>query len=413
MTSAAGASTGSPPRLVLLRTAFLLAGAAICIAFLVLQTGVIQVVRQSGLVPVWVTIPVVAAPLLLLGLLPGVREVEVAAARSLLGVRAELVTPQRLRAGHRWRSAGWVSLHVLVGGAAGGALVVGLPWLATQLPAVLAGRTPGWLPGRGLPDVLLGLLLEALGAVAVLAAVVLAGAVLARWAPWFLGPTWHDRLLLAEDRLAREAEHQQLARELHDGIGHALSLISLQAVAGRAVVGVQPERAEASLQVIEQTARSALDDLDQLLGSLRAGPASRRPTAGVADLERLVASHRTLGLQLDAELDPRLAGAALPTLVSTTVHQVAAEALANAARYGAAGPVRLRVRLVGAAGQGRRLGVEVTSRPDHGSRPRRTGGRGLRGMAERVHVLGGTMTAGPDGHGRWVVAVELPVPGAS
>ena len=412
MTAAGGAVPGSRVRRILLRTAFLLAGAALCLAFLLLQTGLVQVVRQSGVAPLWVAVPVVVAPVLLLGLLPGVREVEVAAARSLLGVRAELLTPDHLRAEHRWRCAVWVSLHVVVGGVAGAALVVGLPGLVTEAPALVAGRRPGWWPGPGAPGALLGLLLVVLGTALVVAAVVMAGAAMARWAPWFLGPTWRDRLLLAEDRLAREAQHQRLARELHDGIGHALSLISLQAVAGRRVVGVEPARAEASLQVIEQTARSALDELDAMLGSLRDGPVPRRPAPGVADLERLVATHRALGLQLETELDPELGSTALPGLVSSTVHQVAAEALANAARYGPGGPVRLRVGLAGEPHR-RRVGVEVTSRAAGGAQPRRTGGRGLRGMAERVDVLGGTMTAGPDGHGRWAVAVELPVPESS
>ena len=410
MTVAGDAPPGSRARRVLLRTAFLLTGAALFLAFALLQTGMIQVVRQTGVVPLWVAVPVVVAPLLLLGLLPGVREVEVAAARSLLGVRAELVTPEHLRAEHRWRSAVWVTLHVVLGGAAGTALVVGLPGLATEAPGLVGGRRPGWWPAAGAPGPLLGLLLVLLGAAVLVAAVGAAGAAMSRWAPWFLGPTWHDRLLLAEDRLAREAEHQRLARELHDGIGHALSLISLQAVAGRRVVAAEPARAEASLQVIEETARAALDDLDSLLGSLRDGPASRRPTPGIDDLGRLVASHRALGLQLDAELDPRLDGAALPSLVSSTVHQVAAEALANAARYGPGAPVRLRVGLAPGGARGPRDPVAVTTRAPDGTRGRRTGGRGLRGMAERVDVLGGTMAAGPDAQGRWVVAVELPVP---
>jgi len=309
-----------------------------------------------------------------------------------------------------------VALHVLVGGAAGIGLVVGLPALLIAVPGVFAGNRPRWLPALGLPDVVLGVLVAVLGTAAVVAAVVLAGAALARWAPWFLGPTWRDRLLLAEDRLAREAEHQRLARDLHDGIGHALSLISLQAVAGRRVLASSPERAESSLEVIERTARGALDDLDGLLASLRhgttggSGPAPRRPLAGVEDLERVVAAHRALGVTLEADLDPGLGAAGLPTLVATTVHDVVAEALANAARYSSGGPVRVRVALGGGGGRERQVRVAVTSPLAADRRPRRTGGRGLRGMAERVALLDGRLSAGPDGHGCWRVDVELPAP---
>jgi signal transduction histidine kinase len=408
------ASTGTPDartRRVLRRTAFLLAGAAICVAFLLLQTGLVQVALEAG-IPVGPVLPLVVAPVLVLGLLPGVREVEVAGARALLGVRAELVTPARLRAEHRWRSAAWVTLHVLLGGLAGAALVVGLPSLVVAVRGVLAGRPPGWLAVLGvaaLPAGVAAVLVAVAGVALVGALVVGAGRLMASWAPRFLGPTWHDRLLVAEDRLAREAEHQRLARDLHDGIGHALSLISLQAAAARRVLAADPARAAASLEVAEQTARTALDDLDGLLATLRDGPASRRPTPGVADLDRLVSAHRDLGLAVTAELDPRLLEAGLPALVSTTVHQVVAEALTNAARYSGDGPVRVRVALAADGSPGGRVEVRVTSRPDTAARARRTGGRGLRGIAERVELLGGTVRAGREGE-RWLLAVDLPVP---
>jgi len=296
---------------------------------------------------------------------------------------------------------------------AGAALAIALPSLVIAVRDALAGTTPGWLARLdpvGLPPVVLGVLLALVGGGLVLAVVVGAGGLLARWAPWFLGPTWRDRLLVAEDRLAREAEHQRLARDLHDGIGHALSVISLQAAAGRRVLAAAPDRAGSSLEVIEQTARAALDDLDQLLATLQEGPAPRRPTPGVADLGRLVATHRALGLDVDLELDPRLGTAALPALVSTTAHQVTAEALANAVRYSAAAPVHVRVALAGAGPPERRVQVRVSSTPDAGAQPRRTGGRGLRGMQQRVALLGGTLTAGPDPGGAWVLAADLPAP---
>ena len=236
-----------PVRRALLRTAYLLVGAAICLSLLLPGTGLVQVGRQRLGVPYVVSTAVLSVPSLLLGLLPGTREVEVVAVRSLLGVPAELVTPRRLRSDHRLRNVAWVDLHVLFGGLAATALALGL-----------------------------------------VAAVVLIGLLLCRLAPWFLGPTWRDRLDLAEQRLAREVEHQRLARDLHDGVGHALSAISLHAAAARRALARDRGDAASSLQLIEESARGALDELDTTLGLLRDGAVRARPEPGLEALDALV-----------------------------------------------------------------------------------------------------------------------------
>ena len=186
---------------------------------------------------------------------------------------AELVTPRRLRSDHRLRNVAWVDLHVVFGGLAATALALGVPTAAADL------RWWWAVPAS------LGLV----------AAVVLIGLLLYRLAPWFLGPTWRDRLDLAEQRLAREVEHQRLARDLHDGVGHALSAISLHAAAARRALARDRGDAASSLQLIEESARGALDELDTTLGLLRDGAVRARPEPGLEALDALVRTHRELG----------------------------------------------------------------------------------------------------------------------
>ena len=93
---------------------------------------------------------------------------------------------------------------------------------------------------------------------------------------------------------------------------------------------------------------------------------------------------------------------ALPTLVSQTVYQVIAEALTNAHRHAGAGPVRL-----GLIGDSAEVRLEVGNPRRPGPPPGGRRGRGVLGMTERVRLLGGTLTAHPEG-GRWVLRATLP-----
>src|SRR5699024_9305674 len=104
----------------------------------------------------------------------------------------------------------------------------------------------------------------ALGIVMVVQApvvVVALGWIAARIAPRLLGPAAADRLAIVQARLAAERRHTVLARELHDGIGHALSIISIQSAAARRVIEQHPGRTVAALHVIEQTSREAQAEL--------------------------------------------------------------------------------------------------------------------------------------------------------
>jgi signal transduction histidine kinase len=390
---------------VVLRTAWLFLGAAIGLAAGILAFSLAAVLDPVVTGPTWVLDAACLAPFALLGLLPGVRDLEVTAARAMLGVTAELVAPRHPAAAHRWRSATWAVLHLVLGLAAAVALVGLVPgalWIAVTgvrgdavdvgsvtIPAATSAldmvlRVVGGLAGF----VTCGLLAWALGLLA------------AQAAPAFLGPTAEDRLALAEARLAAEAEHTRLARDLHDGIGHALTIIAVQAAAGRRVLERDPTTAARALAAAEEVARSALEDLDGVLAALRDPGERPGPEPGVDRLPTLLAAHRAAGLAVAAEIEDL---PMLPPVVSGTVYRVVAEGLANAQRYAGAGEIILRVE--GGPGAVRVLvdnprGAFASRRP--------SGGRGLVGVRERVAVLGGTVEAGPH-DGRWRLRATIPV----
>ncbi|MFD1235318.1 sensor histidine kinase, partial [Pseudonocardia benzenivorans] len=217
--------------------------------------------------------------------------------------------------------------------------------------------------------------------------------------------------LAAAQRVADDlAVRNRLARELHDSVGHALTVTTLQAEAAARVLDGDPEFARRALGAIADAGRGALADLDHVLGILRDGPGESpptAPTADLADLPGLLDGARTAGV--DFLLDGRGDLGAVPAVVSREAYRIVQESLTNALRH--AGPVPVAVRLDAGAGQ---LAVDVENPLGHkGSTVERTsGGRGVAGMAERVRVLRGELAAGREG-GAWRVAARLPWSGAS
>ncbi|MDH6128263.1 signal transduction histidine kinase [Kitasatospora sp. GP82] len=216
-----------------------------------------------------------------------------------------------------------------------------------------------------------------------------------------LGPSTAERLSLLEERTERLLERTRIARELHDSIGHALTVAVVQAGAARAAGDA--EFTERALAAIEEIGRGALEDLERVLLVLREStqPVSGRPTLLEAD--RLLEAARSSGADVDAELSGPLKQ--VPGPVSREGYRILQEALTNVLRH--SGPVPIRVRM---AVIGRRLEMDVTNplpgraSPDHG-------GSRLRGIRERTALLGGKAQAGP-WHGEWRVRVRLPLDGA-
>lgn len=211
---------------------------------------------------------------------------------------------------------------------------------------------------------------------------------------------------------ARFEERSRIAGEMHDQLGHRLSLISVYCGALEvAAKGQEPKLYEAAHQV-RSTARTALDELRHSLGALRpdAEPVETEETTGTeADVARLVEASRAGGI--DVTLDwrgPDLASA--PPPLRRAVHRVVREALTNVHKHAAAAPVTVTVD------HGERVLVEVRNGPEpSGAAPDRLPGtgRGLVALEERARLLGGTLTAGTEDGGDFVVSMSLPsaVPG--
>ncbi|MEW1928423.1 histidine kinase [Streptomyces sp. NPDC088360] len=232
-----------------------------------------------------------------------------------------------------------------------------------------------------------------------LGVMVVGGRLMTSAARQLLGPSPKERLAALEERTEQLLERTRIARELHDSIGHALTVAVVQAGAARAAA--DPEFTDRALGAIEETGRAALEDLERVLRVLREDerPASRGPT--LADADRLLDSARASGAKVDTEVTGPLES--VPGPVSREGYRILQESLTNVLRH--CGPVPVRVRI--AVGDGV-LGMEVRNPLPQGTPPTGRGGSGLRGIRERATLLGGRATTGP-GEGDWQVHVKLPL----
>lgn len=207
-----------------------------------------------------------------------------------------------------------------------------------------------------------------------------------------------------EEAQRRVAEERlRIARELHDVVAHHISVINVQSGVARHLVHSRPDEAEAAIGVVRDASQTVMSELGALLGLLRTSEdeAAVKPAPGLDRLDDLVASARLAGL--DVVLTVRGSTAGLPPIVDLTAYRVAQEALTNAQRYGT-GTANLAVER-GASTITIDVSNAVSTPPVNDGGP----GLGLIGMHERAHALGGTVTAGATGDGRFVVHAELPL----
>ncbi len=395
------------------RGVHLLLGGVILLPYVLLIIGFVQLFTEPGTpyVPAGVLAAVTFVIATVPPFLPAMRALEITATRGLLDV--DLPDPA---ADPPWESrlfgAGWYVLHLLSGGVAMAAVLFAAP---TSVLLVVRGLGfddgPG-IAGLAVLDDVTGVWAVLLGLGLVVATAYLVaglGALLAWFAPLLLGPSPAE-LRLAMEAQAREfAERNRLARELHDSVGHALTVTTLQAAAARRVLDSDPEFARRALVAVEEAGRTAMEDLDHVLGVLRADGTApddgTSPQRTLADLPRLIDDTRTTGMRLEATVDGDLA--AVPPVLSREAYRIVQEGLTNAARHAAQLPVRLRVA---ATADG--LDIDVSNplpdgAADGGASGRANGGRGLRGMRERVRLLRGELSA-QAADGVWRVRVRLP-----
>jgi signal transduction histidine kinase len=215
-----------------------------------------------------------------------------------------------------------------------------------------------------------------------------------------LGPGLSERLAAAEAEADRVAARNRLARELHDSIGHTLTTSHIQAAVAKQVLESDPEAARLALASIEGASRAALDDLDQALGVLREEPASTRARPTLADLALLRERITQAGAALTVEVEGDLA--AVSPAVSQEAYRIAQEGVTNALKHAPGSAVRLRVAVTAS-----NLGLLVAN-PVTAAAGVSRHGRGLTGITERVRLMGGTASAGPEGPS-WALRVALPL----
>ncbi|MEV4542194.1 sensor histidine kinase [Micromonospora echinaurantiaca] len=220
---------------------------------------------------------------------------------------------------------------------------------------------------------------------------------------------WHAEALVREERGAAERirlrERARIAQEMHDSLGHDLSLIALRAAALEVAADLDP-RHRAAAGELRASVATATERLHEIIGLLReeGGASSTRPAE--ESVAELVDGAREAGMAVRLAATPD--AAELPARVRHAAHRVVREALTNAARYapGAAVDVRL-------TRSGDRIEVAVVNAPppagplpgppSHGS--------GLLALAERVRLAGGSLDAGPRPDGGFAVRAGLPVTG--
>jgi len=220
-----------------------------------------------------------------------------------------------------------------------------------------------------------------------------------------------ERELLAES--ARQAERVRIAREMHDVLGHRVSLIVLQAGGLEVKPDLPTDVAEAA-GVIRATARQALEELRQVIGVLRdhvdsgSGAAIDAPPAPLptlADIPQLVEDSRRAGARVTLDMSIP-SGATPPDPLGRDAYRIVQEGLTNVHKHVVGGAATVTVQ----GGPGTGLHVTVTNPLPRAGLVHRAGGSGLIGLAERVDLAGGTLTHGPTEDGRFVVDAVLAWP---
>lgn len=313
---------------------------------------------------------------------------------------------------YTWRSLGWLLLRFPLG-IAGFVIVVVLVSVSVSLlgaPVALVWENQidlGWAEDFSWAmwlAPLLGLFLAASSAHVISGFGRLHG-VMAR--P-LLGPSGEQERVALRRRTTILEERTQLAHELHDSVGHTLTMMVVQAGAGRHVFDSDPDFSKETLGNIETSGRRALGELDRILGILRDDDDSERapqPTVGrVPDLvAEMTAAGAEVTLSVEGSVDQ------LPAEVSRSAYRIVQEALTNVVRHAESAPAAVRLHRTAGA-----LELEIVNEahPDGQLQTRvegNGGGRGLIGIRERVAMLGGSVETSAHPGGGFRVWARLPI----
>jgi signal transduction histidine kinase len=221
----------------------------------------------------------------------------------------------------------------------------------------------------------------------------------------------HEAAARANERRAARAEQavvaerRRIAREMHDVVAHSMSVMVVQAGGARRILERDPLRARDAAQLIADTGREAIVELQRLLGVLNIEPG---PAPTLDGLDGLVERARAAGLPVALTVEGERRS--LPEGVELAAYRVVQEAITNAIKYADAAPTEVLV----CYGQ-RDVELQVCDRgPGTGERGRvGGGGHGLVGMRERVRIFGGELHTGRRAGGGFEVRARIPVDGTA
>lgn len=226
-----------------------------------------------------------------------------------------------------------------------------------------------------------------------------------------------ERAAAAEVEARLRAEHSEhearagLAREMHDVLGHRLSLLSVHAGALAYSRDAPADDVVRAAEVVRENAHRALQDLREVIGVLRA-PVGELPLPAVADVLELIDEARQAGMpvELRDEAGVTAGDRTLPETQGRTLYRLVQEGLTNARRHAPGAPVVVRI----AGRPGEHVTAEVVNAPPEarpaGPPPSDGSGAGLLGLGERARLVDGRLEHGPTDSGGWRVRLRLPWP---
>jgi signal transduction histidine kinase len=215
---------------------------------------------------------------------------------------------------------------------------------------------------------------------------------------------WTQRSREEEARRRMAEERLQIAREMHDVVGHSLAVISLQAGVAEHLLESRPEQVRAAIIAIRQVSKQALTELRDELAMLRGsgdGSVERAPTPGLDALPALIARMREAGMPVHLDVDGDASN--VPDFVGSAAYRIVQESLTNVVRHAANAETTVSAR-VGTD----RVEVEVVDRGP-GLRNGASLGDGIAGMRDRAGALGGNFSAGNRTDGGFRVWAALPL----
>ncbi|PFG30294.1 sensor histidine kinase [Paramicrobacterium agarici] len=353
---------------------------------------------------------VVLALLVVPAVLPVTRALERTVANQLLDTA--IPEPQRRATlADTGRGALFFAGHI----ASGGILILGIAFVF-PLCAVLIGdalTSTGSDEGAALLrdtfsiteiDATTALIVGGLAAVLIVVVTIAAAYLLPWYATLLLGPS-RDEQRASEAEAARAGQRREaLARDVHDSVGHALTVSTMQALVARGAIERDPDAARAALDQIERVSRAAVAELDYVLRVLRDGDEPRDDRAPdrrtLADVDSLARETRAVGFEVDLCVDGH--PEKLPASLGREAYRVVQEGVTNALRYAATPRVTVSIVI-----DDEELSVLVENET---SAVRVIDGRGLAGVRERVAVLGGESSVDIVAE-RWRLSARLPVRG--